>query len=302
MKCLVTGGAGFIGSNLVDQLVKEGHEVQIWDDLSTGDKYNVNPKARLHICDIGGNFKAREVLMREFDPDVIFHLAALARIQPSFDDPITTHDINTGGTFNICELAKRVGAKVVYAGSSSFYAGPHLNPYSFTKWQGEEICKLYSEVYDVSTSIARFFNVFGPRQETEGAYATVVGIFERQYKNNEPLTITRDGEQRRDFTHVKDICRGLIQMSRKDWKGEIFNIGHPEEVTIVDLANLIININQSGSNITFTPHEEVYGKSFDDPKRRTPDISKIINEINYKPSMPLEEMIKEISIHMGSSS
>jgi len=236
MKCLVTGGAGFIGSNLVDQLVKEGHEVQVWDDLSTGDKYNVNPRAVLHICSIIGNFEARKVMIKEFNPDVIFHLAALARIQPSFDDPLTTADINVRGTFNICELAKEVGAKVVYAGSSSFYAGPHLNPYSFTKWQGEEICKLYSEVYDVSTAVARFFNVFGDRQPTEGAYATVVGIFERQYKNKEPLTITWDGEQRRDFTHVNNIVRGLIRMSRDEWEGEVFNLGTGTNHSINELA------------------------------------------------------------------
>jgi len=236
MRALVTGGAGFIGSNLVDQLIKEGHEVQVWDDLSTGYKYNVNSKAILHVCDIIGNFQAREILIKEFNPDVIFHIAALARIQPSFDDPIKTYNVNAGGTFNICELAKIVDAKVVYAGSSSFYAGPHLNPYSFTKWQGEEVCKLYSEVFGVSTVIARFFNVFGPRHLVEGAYATVVGIFERQYKNNEPLTITWDGDQRRDFTHVNNIVRGLIKMGEGEWKGEVFNLGTGTNHSINELA------------------------------------------------------------------
>ena len=281
MRALVTGGAGFIGSNLVDQLIKEGHEVQVWDDLSTGDKYNVNPKARLHICNIIGDFQAREVLIKEFNPDVIFHLAALARIQPSFDEPIITHNINTGGTFNICELAKRVGAKVVYAGSSSFYSGPHLNPYSFTKWQGEEICKLYSEVYGVFTSIARFFNVFGPRHITDGAYATVVGIFERQYNNDEPLTITWDGEQRRDFTHVNDIARGLIKMSEGNWSGEIFNLGTATNHSINELAKMY------NHKITYIP------KRPGEARNTLADLSFSKEKLGYEPVETIEEYVKK---------
>ena len=281
MKCLVTGGAGFIGSNLVDQLVKEGHEVQVWDDLSTGDEYNVNPKAVLHRCSIIGSYQAREVLIKEFNPDVIFHLAALARIQPSFDDPIKTADVNVNGTYTMCELARVVGARIVYAGSSSFYAGPHLNPYSFTKWQGEEVCKLYSEVYGVSTAIARFFNVFGPRHLTEGAYATVVGIFERQYKNNEPLTITWDGEQRRDFTHVNNIVRGLIKMSEEEWGGEIFNLGTSTNHSINELATMY------NHRTTYIP------KRPGEARNTLADLSFSEEKLDYKPIETIEEYVAE---------
>ena len=230
MKVLVTGGAGFIGTHLVNRLINEGNSVCVLDNFSFGKEENKNPKAEYIIRDIRGDLDDLEGY------DVIFHLAALARIQPSFENPVETFDVNAKGTYNICNLAKRIGAKVVYAGSSSFYAGPYLNPYAFTKWQGEEICRMFSEVYGVSTANARFFNVFGPGQPSEGAYATIVGIFERQYKSEEPLTITGDGEQRRDFTHVDDIVSGLILMSKNTWKGEVFNLGTATNYSINELA------------------------------------------------------------------
>jgi UDP-glucose 4-epimerase len=170
------------------------------------------------------------------DIDVVFHLAALARIQPSFDRPSETLDVNTKGTSLVCEYARKNNVKVVYAGSSSFYGGVYLNPYAFSKWQGEEICKLYSEVYGVSTTIARFFNVYGPRHLRSGPYATVIGIFEKQMLFDQPLTITGTGEQRRDFTNVKDICSALIAMSKDTWKGEIFNLGTGTNHSINELA------------------------------------------------------------------
>ena len=140
--------------------------------------------------------------------DVIYHLAAQARIQPSFSIPRETLKINASGTALVCEYARKIGAKLVYAGSSSCYNGVYKNPYTFSKWQAEETCKLYSELYGLDISLARFFNVYGPRHPTgEGkSVGTVVGIFEEQYKAGQPLTIVGDGEQRRDFTHIEDIC------------------------------------------------------------------------------------------------
>ena len=149
-----------------------------------------------------------------------------------------TIDINVKGTANLCNYAHKVNAKFIYAGSSSFYAGPYLNPYAFSKWQGEEVCKMFSSVYGMSSAIARFFNVYGSRHLCEGPYATVVGIFERQFLENKALTITGDGEQRRDFTHVNDIVRGLILMSEKTWKGDIFNLGTGTNYSINELAGL----------------------------------------------------------------
>ena len=140
MTFLVTGGAGFIGSHLVDRLIEDGHNVDVLDNFCTGFEKNKNSKANYIVRDIRDNLDDLNGY------DTIFHLAALARIQPSFDDPLETIGVNTQGTANICELARRLEAKVVYAGSSSFYGGAYLNPYAFTKWQGEEICKIFSNV------------------------------------------------------------------------------------------------------------------------------------------------------------
>jgi len=280
MRCIVTGGAGFIGSNLIDKLIEDEHEVQVWDNLCNGNRNNVNSKAYFINCDINGNYAARLELAKKFKPDVIFHLAAWARIQPSFENPIGTIDNNTGGTINICNIAKEVGARVVYAGSSSFYAGPHLNPYSFSKWQGEEVCKMYSTVYGVPTAVARFFNVFGPRQTIDGIYATVVGIFERQYKSGEPLTITGDGEQRRDFTHVNNIVRGLIKMSENEWSGEIFNLGTGHNYSVNELAGMY---NHSTTYIPARPGEA---------RTSLADLSFSIENLGYKPVETLEQYVK----------
>ena len=275
MRTLVTGGAGFIGSNLVDRLIEKGHDVTILDNLLTGKKENINPKAKWINMDVRDSLEDLEKV------DVIFHLAALARIQPSFKNPAESFDINLGGTVNICEFARKSGARIVYAGSSSFYAGPYLNPYSFTKWQSEEVCKMYSEVYDLPTAIARFFNVYGYRQTFEGAYATVVGIFERQYRDNEPLTITDDGEQRRDFTHVDDIVSGLIKMSEDDnWRGEIFNLGTGKNHSINELASLY---NHQTTYIPKRPGEA---------RITLADLSFSKEKLNYEPSKTLENYVK----------
>jgi len=146
------------------------------------------------------------------DCDIIFHLAARARIQPSFKTPTQSFESNVAGTQNILEWARQNGnIPVVYAGSSSKHGDIYSNPYTFTKWQGEQLCEMYANVYDLAVTICRFYNVYGPHQLTDGDYCTVLGIFESLYKKNKPLTITGDGEQRRDFTHVDDIVDGLMR-------------------------------------------------------------------------------------------
>jgi len=145
-KVLVTGGAGFIGSNLAEALLEKGHEVHIWDNLSTGKKENIPEGAKFYATDLS---RGGQRLRDHGDFEVIYHLAALARIQPSFEKPVLTSLANVSGTLTVLELAKSIGAKVVYAGSSSFYHDPYANPYTFTKWIGEEYCKMYNQVYNV---------------------------------------------------------------------------------------------------------------------------------------------------------
>ena len=236
MKALVTGGCGFIGSNLVDKLVKLNYEVIVVDDLSSGKKEFINDKAKYIFKDFKTCLLENNLGLKNID--VVFHLAAESRIQPSFEMPLYTCHNNSYGSAVVAEFARKEGCKVVYAGSSSFYGGVYLNPYAFAKWQGEEVFKMYSEVYGVSTGVARFFNVYGPRNPLLGQYTPVVAIFEEQTKSNHDLTIIGDGEQRRDFTHVYDICDGLIAISKGDWKGEVFNLGTGTNHSINELADL----------------------------------------------------------------
>ena len=242
MKVLVTGGVGFIGTNLIKELLKNGNEVVSIDNYSTGLKeneldgckyYNVN------ICD----YKNFDQYIE--DVDLVFHLAALPRIQPSFKNPLTTFKTNVEGTINLLDWCREKNAPLVYAGSSSTHGGVYKNPYTFTKWQGEELCKLYSKVYSLQTAICRFYNVYGPHQLTEGEYCTVIGIFERQKNNGEVLTITGDGQQRRDFTHVDDIVDGLIKcgldLIKEDnskANGETFELGRGINYSINEVANM----------------------------------------------------------------
>lgn len=274
MKILVTGGAGFIGSHLVDRLILENHEVDVLDDFSTGSDENKNSKANYIIKDI------RDDLNDLSGHDIVYHLAALARIQPSFEDPVKTIDINVKGTTNLCDYALKNSAKFIYAGSSSIYAGQYLNPYAFSKWQGEEVCKMFSSVYNMSSCIARFFNVYGSRHLCEGPYATVVGIFERQILEGKPLTITGDGEQRRDFTHVNDIVSGLILMSEEKWDGKVFNLGTGINYSINELASM------------YNSKTEYIPKRPGEAEMTLADISASEKELGYFPSENLESYIK----------
>jgi len=237
MKALVTGGAGFIGTNLIQRLLDDGHEVVSVDNYSTGFVSNHQDGCQYHVVDIvDDNTDFYDLLDK---PDVIFHLGALARIQPSFERPTLTIDTNFTGTQRLLEWSRKNGnIPVVYAGSSSMHGDLYANPYTFSKWQGEELCKLYSQVYGVPTTICRFYNVYGPHQLVEGEYCTVVGIYERQYKNGEPLTITWDGEQRRDFTHVDDIVDGLMRCSEHfTFMGEEFELGTGNNYSINEVAD-----------------------------------------------------------------
>ena len=238
MKILVTGGTGFVGTNLIKRLIKDKHSVWSLDNYLTGKVDNEQKGCEYLRGDIR-DYKH----WGEFD--IIFHLAALPRIGPSFKNPKDVFDINVLGTQNILEYARSYNTPVIYASSSSFHGGKYKNPYTFTKWQGEELCKLYNLVYNLPIIICRFYNVYGPHQATEGAYCNVLGIFERLYNNNEPLTITGDGEQRRDFTHIDDIVDGLIRVFRAMhgevdmfYHGAEFELGRGKNYSINEVADM----------------------------------------------------------------
>ena len=235
MNVLVTGGVGFIGTNLIKRLLDDGHKVVSLDNYQTGKEENEQEGCEYHRVDI------RDGIDFDFfmpDPDIIYHLAALPRIQPSFEYPELTFETNVLGTMNIMSWAREKGCGVVYAGSSSKHGGIFKNPYTFTKHQGEEIVEMYQKVYDVPSAICRFYNVYGPYQVTEGEYCTVMGVFQTQYKNGEELTITGDGTQRRDFTHVYDIVDGFVKCGEQLDKvsGEIFELGRGENYSINVIA------------------------------------------------------------------
>ena len=214
MKILVTGGVGFIGTALIKKLLNEGYNVHSLDNYEVGLKENEVEGCNYHVGDI------ENIHLMDKDFDLIFHLAALSRIQPSFNNPTETFRVNTIGTQDVCEFARLSGAKVIYAGSSSRWHNPYQSPYAACKHMGEEACKMYKKTYGMDIEIVRFYNVYGPGEIVDGDWAAVVGKWRRQVKNGEPITIVGDGEQRRDFTHIGDIIEGLWKIGVKDIKHE----------------------------------------------------------------------------------
>ncbi len=280
-KVLVTGGCGFVGSNLVDILIEtKDCKVVVIDDLSFGKKENCNLKADYIFDDF------KKVMVEDHEKlqgvDTIFHLAAEARIQPSFKDPLYTCENNSYGTAVVCEFARNNNCMVVYAGSSTYYGGVLLNPYAFAKWQGEETIKMYTEIFKIKSGIARFFNVYGPRNPQIGQYTPVVAIFERQMANNNPLTIVGDGEQRRDFTHVFDICSGLIAISDQDRGAKAYNLGTGKNYSINELADMF------GGDKKYLPGRP------GEARNTKADISQSIDELNWSPTIKLIDYVKEI--------
>ncbi len=251
MKFLVTGGAGFIGTNLIKRLLKDGHEVVSVDNYSTGKKENEQEGCRYWDYDLSSRHTHGIYVdhgsyphWKDDDYSSIFHIAALARIQTSLKDPLSHITNNFMSTLNVLEYARKINVPVVYAGSSSKHHGLYGSPYAWSKFSGEELCKLYSSVYNVPTSICRFYNVYGTHQLEDGPYCTVVGVFQNQYKDGKPLTITGDGEQRRDFTHVDDIVDGLVRVNRAmhgevdmGYDGAEFELGRGVNHSINEVAS-----------------------------------------------------------------
>ena len=205
MRILVTGGAGFIGSNLIQALLLSKHDVFSLDNYSTGYKSN-EVEGCIYVNDDILNID--KVFDIQFD--VIFHLAALARIHPSFIKPHETFISNVNGTESVLEYARKHNSKVIFSGSSSRWHNPHQSPYATSKYIGEELCKMYKKSFNLQVHVARFYNVYGPNEIITGDYKTLIGVWRDQMNNNKPLTIIGDGDQRRDFTYVGDIIDGLI--------------------------------------------------------------------------------------------
>ena len=297
MKYLVTGGAGFIGSNLVDKLIDGGHEVLIIDDRSTGKLENINKKASWYNNDIS---RMTDFSMFE-GVDVVFHLAAKARVQPSIENPVEFNRVNVTGLLNMLNACVKYKVKrFIYSSSSSVYGNVEqfptgentdlnpLSPYALQKLMGEQYCKLFSELYHLETVCLRYFNVYGERQLTEGAYCCVMGIFANQRLEGKPMTIRGDGEQRRDFTYVGDVVDANIKCAEYplELNGEAFNIGNGDNRSVNQLADMI-----GGDRVNVDPVIE--------PKQTLADNSKARKRLNWKPTTKIEDWIKGYKEDMG---
>jgi len=294
MRCLVTGGAGFIGSNLVDGLIKDGHVVVVWDNLFTGERNNVNPKAHFINCDITKSYDARKVLMDSFKPDVVFHLAAFPRVEQSIQDPLTSHDINVNGTLRMLRLSAECGVKRFVLSSTSAVYGEAkqlptteecelnpMSPYALHKLIGEQYCKLFSELYGIETVCLRYSNAYGEGQPTSGPYCNVMGIFEQQKERGDKLTIVGDGKQRRDFVYVGDVVAVNITVgvTKMKFNGDIFNIGSGRSYSVNQIAQWI-----GGETTNIEPRTE--------PKETLLQSGKANFVLNWKTTMELEQWIK----------
>ena len=291
---LVTGAAGFIGSNLTDYLIKQGHQVICVDNESAecNDKFYWNSKAWNVKADITDYKSMKNVFT---DVEYVFHLAAESRLQPAINNPIEAVYKNCVGTTTMLQCAREVGVKrFVYSSTSSGYgfnSSPNietqlddcLNPYSASKVAAEKFCKMYSDLYGLETVVLRYFNVFGERSPTRGQYAPVIGIFQRQRDAGEPLTIVGDGTQRRDFIYVGDVARAnelaALMPGVKDHLGEVFNVGSGINYSVQQIADTI------SGNQTYIPKRD------GEMETTWSNIDKINKVIGWKPEIDVIDWI-----------
>ena len=296
-KALVTGGAGFIGSNLVDQLIADGYEVAIIDNESStvNEEFYWNNKAEKHLINITDQRECSKVFS-SFKPDYVFHLAAHSRIPVAIKNPIESCDVNVVGTCNMLQQSREHGVKrFMFSSTSSVYGLANvcplkedmprdcLNPYSVSKAAAEELCKMYYNLFDLETVIFRYFNVYGERQPLKGQYAPLIGIFQKQKNAEMPMTVVGDGEQRRDFTYVGDIVKANIlaaESENPDIVGEIFNVGTGVNHSVLDVANII------GGETEFIPDRP------GEARETLADLTKSRELLGYEPSVKLEHWIK----------
>lgn len=301
MKCIVTGAAGFIGSHLVDQLAEDGHEVYAIDNFSTGQKKNLNRsknKIKIKNIDVTNLGKLKKL---NFFKKVnwVFHLAGLADIVPSINKPIDYFNNNVTGTLNVLEVSKNKNLKkFIYAASASCYGIPKKfptsekskidpkYPYALTKYLGEKLVMHWGNVYRMPNLSIRFFNVYGLRSRTTGAYGAMFGVFLSQMKNNYPLTIVGNGEQTRDFINVSDVITGLIKAAKGKQINKIYNLGSGVETSVNYIANLI---SKKKIKIPSRPGE---------PLRSKADIKNFKKDFNWKPKININQGVKELLLNL----
>ena len=299
MKAIVTGGAGFIGSHLVDLLLKEKIKVTVLDNFSTGRPENldhVREQIKLVECDLS----VKGDWIQHFDnEDWVFHLAALADIVPSIQQPEAYFRANVDGTFNVLQAAKAAEVKrFIYIASSSCYGIPDKYPtpenaeirpqypYALAKRMGEELVMHWAHVYNFPALSLRFFNVYGPRSRTSGTYGAVFGVFLGQKLAGKPYTVVGDGKQTRDFTYVTDIAQAILVSAKSDRVGQIYNVGSGATVTVNRLVELL------GGKRVHIP------KRPGEPDSTFADISKIQSELGWEPQVPIEDGVAEILKHI----
>ena len=235
-KILVTGGAGFVGTNLIIEALKIEHAVVSIDNYSIGSEENHQKGAKY----INGDINQIEELIKN-DFDYCFHLAGLSRIQPSFVDPEETFRVNTEGTLRVLQWAKKNNTKVIYSGSSSKHHDPNISPYAMFKYLGEEICKLYRVTYNMNVEIVRFYNVYGPYEIIDGKWAALIGKWRGKIRDGKPLTIVGDGNQRRDFTHIIDIVDGLIKIAfSNETQSDAWELGSVKTILLMRFTKCLV--------------------------------------------------------------
>ncbi|MHB8651672.1 MAG: NAD-dependent epimerase/dehydratase family protein [Minisyncoccota bacterium] len=292
-KAVAVGGAGFIGSHITDALVEGGFDVHVIDNLSAGKREHVHTAATLHVVDIRDFEGIKDIIV---GAHAVFHLAALPRVQFSIENPIETNEVNVSGLLNVLVAASQGGVRrVIYSASSSAYGNQEklpltedmsahpLSPYGLQKYIGELYSKLFSEVYALETVSLRYFNVYGRRDNPMGSYVLVIPKFLNQRSEGKSMTITGDGTQTRDFTHVRDVVRAnlLAMESKHVGRGEVMNIGAGHDYSINDIAKII------GGPIEYiAPRIE--------PKYTRADFSRAKELLGWEPQVTLEEGIKEL--------
>lgn len=291
-KVIVTGGCGFIGSHLVDQLIDLNLQVVVIDDLSaeSNDKFYYNNAADYYEVDINSHLLPHEDIFRK--AKWVFHLAAESRIGPAIKDPLKAAQNNIIGTVRMLEYSRMYGvSKFMYSSTSSVYGNmcelptkenspiDCLNPYSATKYSGEEMVKMYNKMYNLNAVIFRYFNVFGERSPHAGPYAPVIGIFQKQKNKNLPLTIVGDGEQRRDFVHVGDVAAANILAAQSDVDWGIFNIGSGSNISVNEIAEMI------SSNVTYIPERP------GEARHTLAHIENAYNLLGYRPLTTIKDYL-----------